>query len=89
MLAVPVVLSLAVEPALFLVADRATDRRPFVRAGYLAIAFASLIAALAKAPWLLVAAFTVCMPAWSVGEGVGEAALVELDPEHAERQMTR
>lgn len=89
LLTVPVLLSLVVEPPLFVIADRAADRRGFARAGYAAVAAACAMAALAPAPWMVIAAFAACTPLWSVGVGVAEAALVELDPERAERQMTR
>jgi MFS family permease len=88
-LAAPLVLSLVVEPGLFLRADRAADRRPYVRAGLISMAVASIVAAIAPNAWVFAVILALCAPFWGVAVGVAQGALVDDAPADAERRMTR
>lgn len=88
-LAAPLVLGTLIEPPLFLIADRSPDRRPWVRAGLLAMAASCVLAALAPNLLVLIAALALLGPSTGLACGVAEAALVELEPDGAEKRLTR
>ncbi len=88
-LAGPLVLATVVEPPLFLLADRSPDRRPWVRAGLLAMAASCALAALAPNLLVLAAALALLGPSTGLACGVAEAGLVEMEPGRAEQRLTR
>jgi DHA1 family inner membrane transport protein len=88
-LAGPLVLATLLEPPLLLLADRSPDRRPWVRAGLLAMAASCALAALAPSLPVLVAALALLGPSTGLACGVAEAGLVEMEPGRAEQRLTR
>jgi MFS family permease len=88
-LAAPPVLATLVEPPLLLLADRAPDRRPWVRAGLLAMAAACALAAVAPNLVVLVVALALLGPSTGLACGVAEAGLVDMEPGRAEQRLTR
>lgn len=87
-LAAPLVLATLVEPWLCVIADRAPDRRTWIRAGLLALAAACLAAAFAPG-WGLAFALAAAAPLWGVGEGVSQVALLQVGRASASRLLTR
>lgn len=81
-------LSLLVEPALFVLAD-GYPRKPFVCGGLAAMALACLIAAAAPGYAVLLAALALYGPASGCGVTLSQAALMEGHPEERERLMAR
>ena len=88
-LAAPLVLATLVEPPLFLLADRSPDRRPWVRAGLLAMAASCALAAVAPNLLVLIVALALLGPSTGLACGVAEAGLVEMEPGRAEQRLTR
>jgi MFS family permease len=88
-LAAPLLLATAIEPPLLLMADRAPDRRPWMRAGLLAMAASCALAAVAPNLWILGAAMVLLGPSVGLACCVAEVALIELSPERAEQRLTR
>ncbi len=88
-LAAPLVLATLVEPPLFLLADRSPDRRPWVRAGLLAMAATCALAAVAPSLLVLIVALALLGPSTGLACGVAEAGLVEMEPGRAEQRLTR
>jgi MFS family permease len=88
-LAAPLVLATLVEPPLFLLADRSPDRRPWVRAGLLAMAASCALAAVAPNLVVLIVALALLGPSTGLACGVAEVGLVEMEPGRAEQRLTR
>ncbi len=85
---VPGIVGLVLEPPLFLLADR-YPRRWFLVGGLAAMAAFAAISAMATAPWLLACAISLMGVASGMAMSVGEATLIDLDPEHRGRTMAR
>ncbi len=81
-------LALWVEPPLFFLADR-YPRRWFVCGGMLALGASCLMAAAAPSYWWLFAALLLFGPASGMGVGLSQATLIDADPGHTERWLTR
>ena len=88
-LVAPLVLSTVLEPVLLLAADRARERRGYVRAGLLALALGLIGVVLAPSAWVAAVVLALYVPLWSVSLGVAQGALVDAAPEQVERTMTR
>jgi MFS family permease len=85
----PIVLCALVEPRLVLVADRAPDRRRWVRLGAAALIVGALVIAAAPAAWVAALALALYVPIWSTGLATAQNVLVEAAPAEVERAMTR
>jgi MFS family permease len=88
-LVAPLALSLLLEPRLLLAAERARDRRGYVRLGVAALALLALALVLAPTAWMAALALALLEPFWSAGLGTAQAALVAAAPAEIERTMTR
>jgi predicted MFS family arabinose efflux permease len=88
LLVVPGVVSLLLEPLLFLLADR-YPRRRFVLGGLAALALSALAIALAPGPALLAAAISVAWVATGVSVSLAQAELCDTHPNDRDRVMTR
>ncbi|HLU68854.1 MAG TPA: MFS transporter [Kofleriaceae bacterium] len=88
LLLVPTLVALAIEPALFLLADR-HGRAWFVRGGALAMALAAFAAAAAPSIPVLTAAVALSFVATGAAVTTAQAALVDVHPHDRERVMTR
>jgi MFS family permease len=84
----PGAIALVVEPLLFVLADR-YPRRWFVRGGIAAMAIAMLAAGLAPGPITLALALGVMYFAGGTAISLGQASLVDRDPEHRARTLAR
>lgn len=87
MFVVPGVVALALEPMLFLLADR-YPRRWFVRGGLLAQAITTALAAIAPGPISLCACLSIWAVAVGVGTSLGQATLVD-NADDKERVLAR
>ena len=81
-------LSMVIEPALFMLADR-YPRKPFVCGGLLFLCGVCMLASLAPVYWVLLAALLLYGPASGMGVALAQATLVDLHPEQSERMLTR
>jgi predicted MFS family arabinose efflux permease len=88
LLVIPALLALALEPALFLLADR-HPRRPFVVGGLAAMAAAAGLAAVAPSAYVLAAALSISAVASGVGVALSQATLADAHPHDRDRMMTR
>jgi FSR family fosmidomycin resistance protein-like MFS transporter len=86
LLAIPSVVSLAVEPLLGLVAV-AWQRRVLVLGGGLAFAFALTFAAAADSAWALLVAFSLLYPASGAFVALSQASLMDIEPERRQHNM--
>ena len=78
----------AVEPVIFLLADRYPKRR-FVIGGLIALGISSIAAALAPTYWILFAALSFYGPASGAGVALAQAALAEARAHDLERALVR
>jgi predicted MFS family arabinose efflux permease len=85
---IPAIVGLVVEPVVFLASDR-YPRRWFVIGGLGAMAAASFVAALAPNAATLAVAIAVWYIAAGASVSLSQATLVDRDPEHRARTMTR
>ncbi|HUJ61284.1 MAG TPA: MFS transporter [Kofleriaceae bacterium] len=85
---VPGAAGLALEPILFLLADR-HPRRHFVRGGLAALAVAAIAAALAPGPALLAAALAVGYVASGAASSLAQATVVDRAPDARGRTLAR
>ena len=88
LLAVPTAVAVAVEPAIFFLAD-AGRRRALVLAGGLAFAAALATAAVAPSFAVLLVAFTALHPASGAFVSLSQATLMDVAPAERERNLTR
>ena len=88
MLSVPSLVSLVVEPVLG-VASVTWRRRVLVLGGGLVFAAALALAAVAPSFWVLLVAFSLLYPASGAFVSLSQAALMDLQPERREHNMTR
>jgi len=88
LLTVPSLLADGVEPVLALLAD-SRRRRGIIAAGGLAFAFALLVIAGAPSFAVLLAGFLILYPASGAFVSLSQATLMDLQPEHRERNMAR
>jgi len=88
LLLAPVLVSMAIEPALFLLADR-YPRRWFVCAGLAAMAVAAGLAAAAPTPIVLAIALAVAYIGSGQGVALSQATLIDCYPDARERIMAR
>jgi FSR family fosmidomycin resistance protein-like MFS transporter len=88
LLAVPSLVSLAVEPVLGLLAVT-WRRRALVLGGGLAFAGALALVAAASSPWALLVAFALLYPASGAFVSLSQATLMDLAPERREENMAR
>ena len=84
----PGAIALVVEPFLFVLADR-YPRRWFVRGGLAVMAVASLAAALSTGPVTLALALGVSYVASGTSISLGQATLVDRDPDQRARTLAR
>jgi FSR family fosmidomycin resistance protein-like MFS transporter len=88
LLAVPSVVSLAVEPVLGVVAVT-WRRRVLMLAGGVAFAGALALAAWAQSAWVLLVAFAVLSPASGAFVSLSQASLMDLQPQRRELNLAR
>ncbi len=88
LLVIPALVALAVEPVLFLLADR-HPRRWFVVGGLAAMAASALVAAAAPGPTWLTVAVSVAAVASGCGVGLAQSTLCDANPQAREQVMTR
>jgi predicted MFS family arabinose efflux permease len=88
LLLVPGLVSLVVEPFIFVLADR-YPRKAFVCGGLFAMAAAAIAAALAPTFAVLAGAVSVAYVAAGSGVALSQATLIDAAPDQAERMMTR
>lgn len=88
LLTATLVLSLVLEPPLFVLSER-HPRRWFVCGGLAATGLACLLAGFAEGYWVLVAALVVYGPASGCGVGLSQAALMDANPGRHEQLMMR
>ncbi len=88
LLLAPGMAALALEPIIFLCADR-WPRRPFVAVGLLVMGLASIACALAPSPLLFTVAISVSFVANSCGVELAQATLVDAHPAERERALAR
>jgi predicted MFS family arabinose efflux permease len=88
LLLVPCIVGMAVEPLLYLLADR-HPRKWFVCGGLLGMAGAGLLAAAATAPWQLCAAVTLAYVSAGIGVNMAQATLIDEAPERRAQVMAR
>jgi len=82
-------LATAVEPAIFLLADRRRTKRGFVVGGLAALGFVSIAAGLAPSYWWLFAALALYGPASGTGVALAQASLADSRPANLERALVR
>jgi MFS family permease len=73
---VPGLVALALEPPLFLLADR-YPRHLFIRGGLVAMAIAAMVCAVAPGPIVLAAGLSVAAVATGTATGLAQATLVD------------
>jgi MFS family permease len=88
LLVAPGLLSLLIEPPLFLLADRGSKRR-FVLWGLLALGLCQFLAAAAGNAWVLLIALVLAAPLSGIGVNLSQAVLMDANPGERERYMTR
>ena len=88
LLLVPSIISMAVEPVLFLLADR-HPRKWFVCGGLFAMAVAALLAAAAPHPYVLAGALSIAFIAAGSGVALAQGTLMDAYPAERERVMAR
>jgi MFS family permease len=88
LLLAPSLVAMAVEPVLFLLADR-HPRKWFVCGGLLAMSAAALVAAWSPHPYVLAAALSVAFIASGSGVALAQATLMDAYPAERERVMAR
>jgi FSR family fosmidomycin resistance protein-like MFS transporter len=81
-------LSLLLEPPLFVLADRYPKKR-FVCGGLLALGLICILAGLAPSYWVFLLALALLGPASGCGVTLSQAVLMDANPENRERMMTR
>jgi MFS transporter, FSR family, fosmidomycin resistance protein len=85
---VPGIVALVIEPIVFLLSDR-YPRRWFIAGGLAAMAVSAFLAAVAPNPTVLVVAFSLWFISSGAATALSQATLVDRDPEHRARTMTR
>ncbi len=85
---VPGILAMAVEPIVFLYADR-YPRRWFIRGGLTLMALASLLAAIAPSPIVLALAVGLSWIATGAAVALAQATLIDARPDQRSRTMAR
>jgi predicted MFS family arabinose efflux permease len=88
LLLAPSLISMAVEPVLFLLADR-HPRKWFVCGGLFAMAAAALLAAAAPHPYVLAVALSIAFVAAGSGVALAQGTLMDAYPAERERVMAR
>ncbi|MBZ0230877.1 MAG: MFS transporter [Deltaproteobacteria bacterium] len=88
LLLAPGLAAVALEPIIFLLADR-WPRRPFVAGGLFVMGLASIACALAPSPLLFTVALSVSFVANSCGVELAQATLVDAHPADRERALAR
>src|SRR5262245_55466219 len=84
-----IALATAVEPVIFLLADRRRTKKGFVVGGLAALGVVSIAAGLAPSYWWLFAALALYGPASGTGVALAQAALADSRPPDLERALVR
>jgi len=85
---IPELLGFLLEPPLFILSDR-LGRKRFVCSGLLVLALCSFVVGWTASLWVFAVAMALAFPASGCGVHLAQAALMDSDPEHRERLMTR